>query len=110
MASVRTDLDAEIVAARVAGVPEREICRRLGCARARVEAALDAWAARKLAPENVVRMLVDDLGRLSELERVFAPMAAAGDVGAAKLVRQARRQRARTGNLILRRAPASRPM
>jgi hypothetical protein len=104
------DLDAEIVAARVAGVPEREICLRLGCARARVDAALDAWAARKLSPENVLRMLVADVERLGLLERVFAPKAAAGDVEAAKLVRLARRQRARTGSLVLRRAPASRPI
>jgi hypothetical protein len=32
------DLDAEIVAARVAGVPEREICHKLGCTFARVHA------------------------------------------------------------------------
>jgi hypothetical protein len=104
------DLDAEIVAARVAGVPEREICLRLDCTRARVDAALDACAARKLSPENVLRMLVADVERLNALERVFAPKPAAGDAEAAKLVRQARRQRERHAGLILRRAPASRPM
>jgi hypothetical protein len=75
-----------------------------------VRATLDAHAERKLAPENVLRMLIDDLGRLGALERAFASKAKAGDAEAAKLVRQARRQRARTGKLILQRAPASRPV
>jgi hypothetical protein len=45
-----------------------------------------------------------------ELERVFTPKAKAGDAEAAKLVKQVRRQRARTAKLILQRAPTSRPM
>jgi hypothetical protein len=36
-----TDLDTEVVALRVSGVGEREICIRLGCTLGRVRAALD---------------------------------------------------------------------
>ena len=49
--------DDDLVEARVVGQSEREICGRLNCTPERVEAALDARAARKLAPENVLRML-----------------------------------------------------
>jgi hypothetical protein len=104
------DLDAEILALRVSGVSEREICRRFGCRMERVRAVLDAHAERVLAPGNVLRMLIDGLGGLNAIERVFAPRARAGDAEAAKLVKQARRQRERHAKLILQRVPASHPM
>jgi hypothetical protein len=105
-----SDLDAEILALRVSGVSEREICLKLGCPLPRVHAVLDAHAARKLAPENVQRMLIASVDRLGTIERTLTPRAAAGDVEALKLVAQCRRQRARTAKLILQRAPTSRPM
>jgi hypothetical protein len=57
MAMTDDDLDAAIVQARVRGVPEREICRELGCSPEQVCAALSEAARRKLAPENIERML-----------------------------------------------------
>jgi hypothetical protein len=66
--------------------------------------------ARKLAPENVQRMLIQSVDRLGTIERTLTPRAAAGDAGAVKLVAQCRRQRSRAAKLILERAPASRPM
>jgi uncharacterized protein (DUF433 family) len=45
-----SDLDTEIVAARVAGESESEICHRLGCTLVQVNAALDESAARTIAP------------------------------------------------------------
>jgi hypothetical protein len=50
-----------------------------------VRAALDERAARRLAPENVERMLVESFDRIRVIERTFAPRAAAGDVEALKL-------------------------
>jgi hypothetical protein len=43
-----SDLDGEIVALRVSGESEPEICVQLGCT-----------LARMLAPENVLRILVE---------------------------------------------------
>jgi hypothetical protein len=105
-----TDLDAEIVALRVSGASERENCLRFGCTMGRVRAVLDTHAERVLAPENVLRVLIDGLGDLNAIERVFAPKARAGDAEAAKLVKQARRQRERHAKLILQRAPTSNPV
>jgi hypothetical protein len=68
-----SDLDAEILALRVSGVSEREICRRFGCTMERVHAVLDAHAARKLAPENVQRMLIQSVDRLGTIERTLTP-------------------------------------
>jgi hypothetical protein len=70
-----TDLDAEIVALRVSGASERENCLRFGCTMGRVRAVLDTHAERVLAPENVLRVLIDGLGDLNAIERVFAPRA-----------------------------------
>jgi hypothetical protein len=39
--ALMSDLDAEIVALRVSGVSEPEICVRLGCTMGRIRAALD---------------------------------------------------------------------
>jgi hypothetical protein len=105
-----SDLDAEILALRVSGVSEREICRRFGCTMERVDAVLDAHAARKLAPENVLRMLIESVDRVGVIERTLTPRAVAGDVEALKLVAQCRRQRSRAAKLILERAPTSSPM
>jgi hypothetical protein len=68
-----SDLDAEILALRVSGVSEREICLKLGCPLARVHAVLDAHAARVLAPENVQRMLIESVDRLGTIERTLTP-------------------------------------
>ena len=72
-----SDLDAEILALRVAGVSEREVCQRLGCSVDRAHAVLDEHAARKLAPENAERMLVESFDRIRVIERTFTPRAAA---------------------------------
>jgi hypothetical protein len=45
-----SDLDAEILALRVSGVSEREICRRFGCAMERVHAA-QSFALNRGPPE-----------------------------------------------------------
>jgi hypothetical protein len=104
-----TDLGAKILGLRIAGWSEREISHKLGCSLVQVKAALDAHAARKLAPENVLRMLIESLDNVGVIERTFTPRAVAGDVEASKLVAQCRRQRARTAQLILERAPTSNP-
>ena len=99
-----SDLDAKIVAARVSGVSEGEICDRFGCTMERARAVLDASAERMLTPENVQRMLIESLGTFGAIQRTLA---AKGDKA---LVRQCRRQRARTAKLILERAPTSNPV
>ena len=63
----------------------------------------------RFAPENVLRMLIESLDNVGVIERTFTPRAVAGDVEASKLVAQCRRQRARTAQLILERAPTSNP-
>jgi hypothetical protein len=85
-------LDARILDMRVMGVPEREICRRLGVTIAQIHAVLDAHARVKFAPENIERMLVESFDRIRVIERTLTPRAAAGDVEALKLVAQCRRQ------------------
>ena len=101
------DLDAQILDMRVRGVPEFEICQRLGVTIAQIHAVLDAHARVKFAPENIERMLIRSLDRLKTIERVFA---AKPGTAARRVVEQSRRQQARTGKLILQRAPASRPV
>jgi hypothetical protein len=101
------ELDAQILDLRVMGVPEFEICRRLGVTIAQIHAVLDARARVTLAPENVEQMLIRSLDRLKTVERVFA---AEPGRAARRVVEQSRRQQARTGKLILQRASASRPM
>jgi DNA-binding CsgD family transcriptional regulator len=44
--ALMSDLEGEIVALRVSGLTEPEICAQLGCTLARVRSALDASAAR----------------------------------------------------------------
>ena len=101
------DLDAQILDMRVMGVPEFEICQWLGVTVAQIHAVLDARARVMLAPENIERMLIRSLDRLKTIERVFA---AKPGPAARRVVEQSRRQQARTGKLILQRAPASRPV
>jgi hypothetical protein len=108
--SDRDGLDAAIIAARVSGVSAREICHRFGCTMERVHAVLDAHAERVLAPENLLRRLIENVGRVGVIERTLAPRASAGDGEALRLVAECRRQWGTTGKLILQRAPASRPM
>jgi hypothetical protein len=57
----------------------------------------------------VLKVLIESVERMSALEQVFAPKAKGCDVEAAKIVAEGRRQRARTGEPILR-APTSRPV
>lgn len=67
-----TDLDGEIVALRVSGVSERDICIRLGCTMGRVRAALDENAARMFAPGCVARTRAELLETLAMLEQAWA--------------------------------------
>ncbi len=105
-----SDLDVGTVASRVLGVPEREICRELGCSPGRERAALDERAARVLAPENVEGMLIERLDNVGAIERGSTPKAKAGDVEALKLVAQCRRRQVRTAKFILQRLPAFNPV
>jgi hypothetical protein len=98
----------KIVAARVSGWSDGEAARMLGCVR--VRAVLDERAARMLALGNVLRMLIERFDRVGVIERTFTPRAAAGDLEALKLAAQCRRQRSRTTELILERAPSSSPV
>ena len=63
MTSTMIDLDAAIVAARVAGVSEREIAARLGCSVDEVRAAVARHAASRLAPDAVQATLIAGLER-----------------------------------------------
>ncbi len=74
-----TELDAEIVAALVSGLSEREVCLRLGCTMGRVRAAVDEGAARMFAPGYVARMRAEALATLDALERARAAKARTGE-------------------------------
>jgi hypothetical protein len=74
---LRADLDVEIVALRLSGVCEPEICVQLGCTMGRVRAALDASAARMLAPGWRARARADSLETLAMLDQALSRRAAA---------------------------------
>jgi hypothetical protein len=90
-----SDLDSEIVAARVAGEDEREICIRLGCTMGPIRAAQTESAARMFAPGYVARMRAESLATFDALEQAWAAKAKSGDWESLDLLAQIRRQRAR---------------